>query len=73
MATLKDLPNISILEMDSEELFAHFKEIRASRKVPKKVAKSPSKRAEKPKTADQLIGMLSPEMAEELLKRVEGG
>lgn len=72
MATIDDLPNKSILEMGDDELFAHFKEIRASRKIPKKVAKSPSK-VEKPRSVDELVGMLSPAMADELLEKIEGG
>ena len=40
MATIEDLENKSIEDMDEEELFARLREIRHSRRTPKKKNKA---------------------------------
>ena len=71
MATIDDLPNKSILDMDKDELFAHIMTVRSSRRVVKKAVKA-SPKAPKVKTTDELVGMIPPALAEALLKKLEG-
>lgn len=73
MATINDLTNKSILDMTEEELYSHIMSIRSSRRVPKKEVKETSKKSSAPKSTMDLVKMLTPEMQEELLKRLEGG
>ena len=74
MATINDLPNKSILDMTKDELYLHIMNVRSSRRTPKKVRKSASKKSQpKPRTTEELVRMLTPEMRNELLAELEGG
>jgi len=77
MATIHDLPVPSFLKMSTEEQFTHIMAVRSRRRyVPPKATSTKTggrqKAEPKPKSADDLLSMLSPEQAAKLLSELEG-
>ena len=73
MATIEDLPNKSILDMTQDELYERLREIRLSRRTPKKAAKKSTPKKQAAKSTNELIDMLSPAQKEAILNKLEGG
>ena len=69
MATIEDLPGKPISEMSKSELLERLREIRRSRRIPKRKPKVSKKR--KPTTKDPVKG-LTDKQEEELLKKLGG-
>lgn len=71
MATIDDLANKSILDMSDEELLERLYGIRSSRRIKKKVTKTKKAAPKKEKSATDIMSMLSPDQAADLLKQLE--
>lgn len=70
MATIYDLPNKSISEMTRPELIDCLRAIRLSRRTPKK--KPPKKKSKKvEKSPQQMVDVMTPELAAKLLEQLE--
>jgi hypothetical protein len=70
MANLNSLPNKSIALMDREELISHILRIRNARRGPPKVVKATNpktRQKSEAKSGKDLVGMLSPEQAAQIL------
>jgi hypothetical protein len=70
MATIDDLKQKALGDLSSEELMDRLREIRLSRRTPKR-KKGSSKKVEGPKTVTEAIGKMSKDQAEQLLKILE--
>ncbi len=71
MATVDDLKNKAPKDMTPEELMSRLREIRLSRRTPKK-KKSSSKKEQKPATITESISKMSKDQADQLIKILEG-
>jgi len=69
MATIEDLPNTPITDMTTDEAIEHLRQIRLSRRIPKK---KQSKATVIKKAKAKAVPKVSPEEAKELLKLLGG-
>ena len=67
MATIEDLDFKSIVDMSQDEAIEHLRQIRLSRRIPVKKAKSSTKEA---KAKSKAMPKLSPEQAKKLLEMI---
>lgn len=70
MATIDDLSNVSVSDMSGDELFARLREIRLSRRTPKRKKGASKKVVKKELSLNEQLNMLSPEQAASILNKL---